>query len=885
MTHAFFKGCLFLGAGSVIHAMHARIHDTDASQDMRNMGGLRQFMPHTYWTFGISCLAIAGLPFVTSGFFSKDEILFRAYTTSVQPPVPDGKLGDFQMWLWPASAGKVLFALGVLGAVMTAFYMFRLFFRVFWGEFKGWTIVRNWTSPAHDAHDDHHHAAADPIEGPKPHESAPQMTVPLMVLAVLAVVAGFLNAHPFGIHVFDKWLEPVFAGAADSIVMLEGAREKLMWPLLVPGALAFVVGVGAAYWIYVMQAGRPAEELAAKMPGLHRWALAKWKVDELYEETFIGAVDSLGEFAIWFDKWVVDGIIARLSAFLVAAVGTVLRMFQTGRVQAYGAVMVVGVAGLGWFFASPHAQASIERDDNSGQYTITAAPGLGYEYRWDANGDGELDGEAWSGQQSVQLQLGIDEERTVKLAVKNAFGRVTTKDISIKRQRKDLLRAPHRSGAAAAPDRGAERRRPGAARRGGRQSAEAGPRPGAAAMNGIVETVPYLLAFIAAAAIPRRQGWAERIALGVVGALSVAFVSGLWPSEQDASKAAEWTPAGEWPHLLNVIIFVPIFGAVATLFLPRQAPNLLRRFTLLVLALDFLASLWLLGTPMAKGWHFQYATDWLPSFGIRYHVAVDGISLWLILLTTVTTPDRRLCLLRLDSKREPRSCASPSCCCRRRHDRGVRRPRPVPVLRVLGADADSDVLDDRHLGRRREDQGGGTSSCIFTMAGSGADAGRHRLHGVDQPRAHRRWTTFDYLALSSLVLPGQDRRRARCASAAFSIAFFIKVPMFPVHTWLPDAHVQAPTGGSVILAAVMLKLGTYAYMRFCDGHVPRGRRWDAAATLAGVAVMGGIIYGALCAWKQRDVKRLVAYSSVAHHGLRDARTVRRDHRAASRGRS
>ena len=100
---------------------------------------------------------------------------------------------------------------------------------------------------------------------------------------------------------------------------------------------------------------------------------------------------------------------------------------------------------------------------------------------------------------------------------------------------------------------------------------------------------------------------------------------------------------------------------------------------------------------------------------------------------------------------------------------------------------------------------------------------------------------------------------------AFSLAFFIKVPMFPVHTWLPDAHTQAPTAGSVILAAVMLKMGTYGYLRFSMGLFPARRR-AFCSNLAGVAVLGGIIYGALCAWKQDDVKRLVAYSSVAHLG-------------------
>jgi NADH-quinone oxidoreductase subunit M len=130
-----------------------------------------------------------------------------------------------------------------------------------------------------------------------------------------------------------------------------------------------------------------------------------------------------------------------------------------------------------------------------------------------------------------------------------------------------------------------------------------------------------------------------------------------------------------------------------------------------------------------------------------------------------------------------------------------------------------------------------------------------------------RWS-FDYLELCQVILPGALGTLGPQALCfwAFSLAFFIKVPMFPLHTWLPDAHVQAPTGGSVVLAAVMLKLGTYAYLRFSMGLFP-GAAAVYAPSLAGVAIMGGIVYGALCAWKQSDVKRLVAYSSVAHLGF------------------
>jgi NADH-quinone oxidoreductase subunit M len=123
--------------------------------------------------------------------------------------------------------------------------------------------------------------------------------------------------------------------------------------------------------------------------------------------------------------------------------------------------------------------------------------------------------------------------------------------------------------------------------------------------------------------------------------------------------------------------------------------------------------------------------------------------------------------------------------------------------------------------------------------------------------------SFDFLALRRLVM---TQPAAWLCFGGFALAFLIKVPMWPFHTWLPDAHVQAPTGGSVILAAVLLKLGTYGYLRFCMGMF-EGPAWQAGATLGWVAVLGGIVYGALCAWQQTDIKRLVAYSSVAHLGF------------------
>jgi NADH-quinone oxidoreductase subunit M len=150
----------------------------------------------------------------------------------------------------------------------------------------------------------------------------------------------------------------------------------------------------------------------------------------------------------------------------------------------------------------------------------------------------------------------------------------------------------------------------------------------------LFEGAPYLAAFAIGLLVPRRPGWLERIAIGIVAALGVAMLRGLWPEAGEEALA----PGEEWSHILTLVVWLPLLGAMALLFLPRQSPNFLRSFTLVVLGLDFLASIGLLTAPMDKGWHFQLVADWIPAFGIRYHVAIDGISLWMVLLTTLTTP-------------------------------------------------------------------------------------------------------------------------------------------------------------------------------------------------------------------------------------------------------
>ena len=453
-THAFFKACLFLGAGSVIHAMHAGIHDSAASQDMRNMGGLRRFMPLTRWTYLASCIAIAGVPFF-SGFFSKDEILYRAFVHHIDAiPDPSG----LPRWSAPAWFGPMIYGMGIVAATMTAFYMFRSYFLTFGGEFRGWRIDASLAVAGHgsdhDAHashadhgdhgddhghdalgddhghdDDHGAAHASRIEaGPAPHESPWQMTLPLVVLGAFAVLAGYLNAGMLHMTWMEHWLEPVFRGAEERITVHHASEIVLA----LPGVGAAAVGIGLAYWVYALRGGEPAQRWAAALPRLHALVFDKWRIDELYENTVLALLDSLAETATSFDKWFVDGIIARLTAAVVQGLGAALRLLQTGGVHAYAAMMVVGLVALGRFFlGGAHASLGIV-EPHTDRMVVEAAAGPGYRYRWYTTSQDKPDRAEWSDARTVEVgAMPAGTSRTIGVEVKDAFEHVSRATLEV----------------------------------------------------------------------------------------------------------------------------------------------------------------------------------------------------------------------------------------------------------------------------------------------------------------------------------------------------------------------------------------------------------------------------------------------------------------------
>ncbi|ADW18017.1 NADH dehydrogenase subunit L [Desulfobulbus propionicus DSM 2032] len=291
-THAYFKALLFLGCGSVILGMHHQ-------QDVRSMGGLKQYMPITYWTFLLASLSISGVPGL-AGFFSKDEILLMAFNT-------------------PLAAGKFAWAIGTLVAFMTAFYSFRLFFLIFHGEFRGTDHQR-----------DHLH------------ESPLVVTLPLMLLACGAVAAGWFGVPAIlgGDNHWAHFLEPVLGHPP---IHVSGTVEAL---LMGSSILAGVCGIGLAFYLYRLKPQLPTL-LAERLSFVYRLLLNKYYIDELY----IGAIVkptlafSHGVLLRLVDLACIEGVVNGLPR-AIGAFSQRLRRIQDGQVSHYLAWMGGGALAL-----------------------------------------------------------------------------------------------------------------------------------------------------------------------------------------------------------------------------------------------------------------------------------------------------------------------------------------------------------------------------------------------------------------------------------------------------------------------------------------------------------------------------------------------------------
>ena len=308
VTHAFFKALLFLGAGSVIHAMHHAYHATHShadAQDMRNMGGLKQYMPATFWLMLIATLAIAGVP-PFSGFFSKDEILAAAFARGGDRPIY-----------------YLFYAMGIVAALLTAFYMARLVTMTFLGENRTGDQER-------------HHL----------HDAPMVMTGPLIVLGVLSAVGGLINLPPFlGGGWLEHWLEPITAPARRffRLEMPHGSTEFF----LIGGAVAVgVLGLYAGYRATLRRRTTPAAE-APEETGFARLLNRKYYVDEIYDAMIVRPLVWLSRTVLWrgVDQGVVDGAAVNGTAKLSQGLGWLGSRLQTGQVGVY---VVLFLAGAVW---------------------------------------------------------------------------------------------------------------------------------------------------------------------------------------------------------------------------------------------------------------------------------------------------------------------------------------------------------------------------------------------------------------------------------------------------------------------------------------------------------------------------------------------------------
>ena len=289
MTHAFFKALLFLGSGAVIHAMHDE-------QDIQKMGGLKEYLPVTYKTFLIGAIAIAGIP-PFAGFFSKDEILWKAFSS---------EQGSWILWL-----------VGVFGAAMTAFYMFRLVTLTFEGEKRF----------------DHNRL--------HPHEAPKTMTIPLIILAALSIAGGFVGIPHAS--VIENWLEPIFSPAQYKLLSSEHAGGLIEYLLMFISVAIAASGIYLARWIY-LQRSEIAVSLAKRYPRTYRVLFNKYYVDEVYDAVIVDPTVKISNDVLWkaMDIAMIDGSVNGL-AKIINGIGQVIRKIQTGVAQSYAVVFIGGI--------------------------------------------------------------------------------------------------------------------------------------------------------------------------------------------------------------------------------------------------------------------------------------------------------------------------------------------------------------------------------------------------------------------------------------------------------------------------------------------------------------------------------------------------------------
>ncbi|HEY2168881.1 MAG TPA: NADH-quinone oxidoreductase subunit L, partial [Candidatus Angelobacter sp.] len=330
ITHAFFKALLFLGAGSVIHGCHEE-------QDIRRMGGLKKFMPVTFATYAVGMLALCGFPLFFSGFWSKDAILHSAQA-------------------WSISRGP--FYLGAFGALLTAFYMTRQVYYVFFGKSR-LEKSRNlsFIASEHQAH----------VASAAPHESPAVMTIPLVILAAFAILLGVIGTPAW------PWFDS-FLNGQPATLNFAGFFENGILSVMVFSSLIVFAGLGLGWWFYgskpIARAESP-DTLEQLQPQIFNLLRNKFYVDEFYQATLIRWNTWLSHVSDWFDRWIWNGAVWSVSHLVlgfsllarsadtyvvnpgfdegchtVTAGGKLLARLQNGRTQAYLRFVAVAFAVL-----------------------------------------------------------------------------------------------------------------------------------------------------------------------------------------------------------------------------------------------------------------------------------------------------------------------------------------------------------------------------------------------------------------------------------------------------------------------------------------------------------------------------------------------------------